>query len=461
MNSYKMLFAITVVLFACVGISFAAADTDTNERTGLFGEKFHNPTPWLELSGDFRFRARYQNLPGGFQNKQLPDAERLRFPIRTRLRAKVKLSDNVDFNIGNTWQLTHWVRPKSVDNSIDGTLSNGNEGAFDVFNLKVRNAFDLPLTLTVGRQDLVFGKGWLIAEGTPLDGSKTGYFDALRTTYEFGSDTIFDFVYIDQNGNSDDRLQPFNNDESFVMETDERGMILNLAHKLNDTSQASGYYIWKQDMKRNYNMSGTDKYIHTFGGLYEHVINDNWDYWAEGAIQTGHRNHNDIEAYGLNSKLNYSFNDAQNTTVHIGYEYLSGDDPGTTGTYEGFDPLWGRSGRLESLLCDVYGSRAGRRPAEFSNMHRLAMGWHADLSEKLDLGINYHLMWVPEQQMGSGVTTTSAKFRGQAVHIKSNYKHNKFVTSQVLLELFGPGSYYADANNDTAALLRYQLVVKF
>jgi alginate export protein len=459
MSSYKMLFAITVVLFVCVGISFASGDTD--ERTGLFGEEFHNPTPWLELSGDFRFRARYQNLQNGFQNKNLRDQERLRFPIRTRLRAKVKLSDDLDFNIGNTWQLTHWVRPKSADNSIDGTFSNGNEGVFDVFNLKVRNVFDMPLTLTIGRQNLFFGKGWLVAEGTPLDGSKTGYFDALRTTYEFGSDSIFDFVYIDQKSSSDARLQPFNNDESSAMETDERGMVLNLAHKLNDTSQASGYYIWKQDMKHSFNTSGTDKDIHTFGGLYEHVIDDNWDYWGEGAVQTGQRNHKDIKAYGLNSKLNYSFNDAQNTTVYLGYEYLSGDDPGTTGTYEGFDPLWGRYGRLETLLGDVYGSREGRRPAEFSNMHRLAMGWHADLNEKLDFGINYYLLWAPENQMGSGVTTTGAKFRGQNIQFKTNYKHNKFVTSQVFFELFGPGSYYADSNNDTAAFLMYQLLVKF
>ncbi|MBN1456936.1 MAG: alginate export family protein [Sedimentisphaerales bacterium] len=459
MNSYKILFAITVVLFACVGISSAAEDTD--ERTGLFGEKFHNPAPWLELSGDFRFRTRYQNIYGGFQNKQRPDSERLRFPIRTRLRAKIKFSEDMDFNIGNVWLLTHWVRPKSADSSRRGTFNNGNEGAFDAFNLKVRNVFDLPLTLTVGRQDLFFGKGWLVAEGTPLDASKTGYFDALRATYELDRDSIFDFVYIDQKSSSDARLKPINNDESSIAETDERGMVVNLANKLNDTTQASGYYIWKQDMKHNFIASGTNKDIHTFGGLYEHVIDDNWDYWAEGAIQTGHRNHKDIEAYGLNSKLNYSFNDAQNTTVYLGYEYLSGDNPGTPGTYEGFDPLWGRWDRLGTLACDIYGTREGRRPAELSNMHRLGMGWHADLTEKVDLGINYHLLWVAENQVGSGITTTGAKFRGQIAELTTNYKHNKFMTSQILLELFGPGPYYADINNDITAYLRYQLVIKF
>lgn len=457
MHARRIVLVATIVLFAGTGI--LSAVEVSKEKTSLFGDEFHNPASWLELSGDFRFRTEYQNLYDGYQDKNRSDPERLRFPIRVRLRGKVKFSDDVDFNIGNTWQLTHWVLPKSADGSGHGTFSDGSEGVFDIFNLTVRNAFNLPLTVVIGRQDVFFGKRWLIAEGTPLDESKTGYFDAVRLTYQASSKTIFDVVYIDQKSSSDDRLKPINNDETSVVETDEQGLILNLAHRLSDRTQVSGYYIWKKDMKTSFIASGIDKGIHTFGGLYEHIINNNWDCWVESAIQTGSRNCENIEAYGLNSKLNYSFNDAHNTKISFSYEYLSGDNSHTD-AYEGFDPLWGRWPQPCELLCDVYGLREGRRPAEHSNMHKLGLGWHADLNEKVDIDMNYYLLWVPECLPGSGVTTTSNKFRGQCFQAIANCKHNKFMTSQLYFELFGPGSYYADSNNDTAVFLRYQMVVK-
>ncbi len=40
----------------------------------------------------------------------------------------------------------------------------------------------MPLTATVGRQDIIEGVGWLVMDGTPLDGSRTVYFDAARFT---------------------------------------------------------------------------------------------------------------------------------------------------------------------------------------------------------------------------------------------------------------------------------------
>ena len=67
MSSHKVIFTSLVILFTCVSILYAG--TDANERTGLFGKEFHNPTPWLELSGDFRFYSEYQNIHSGFQNK--------------------------------------------------------------------------------------------------------------------------------------------------------------------------------------------------------------------------------------------------------------------------------------------------------------------------------------------------------------------------------------------------------
>ena len=40
----------------------------------------------------------------------------------------------------------------------------------------------VPLDFKIGRQDLFLGNGWLVGDGTPLDGSRTFYFDAIRAT---------------------------------------------------------------------------------------------------------------------------------------------------------------------------------------------------------------------------------------------------------------------------------------
>ena len=44
----------------------------------------------------------------------------------------------------------------------------------------------VPFTVTAGRQDLNFGEGFVIADGTPGDGSRSYYFNALRLDADLG-----------------------------------------------------------------------------------------------------------------------------------------------------------------------------------------------------------------------------------------------------------------------------------
>ena len=39
--------------------------------------------------------------------------------------------------------------------------------------------------LRIGRQDLMYGSGRLIADGTPMDGSRSFFMDALKATVKF------------------------------------------------------------------------------------------------------------------------------------------------------------------------------------------------------------------------------------------------------------------------------------
>ena len=53
------------------------------------------------------------------------------------------------------------------------TSFNPDEALFDWFNVNMRNLGGLPLTATIGRQDMIFGVGWLVLDASPLDGSRT------------------------------------------------------------------------------------------------------------------------------------------------------------------------------------------------------------------------------------------------------------------------------------------------
>ena len=69
---------------------------------------------------------------------------------------------------------------------------------FDSLTLDFKKIADTGLSLKAGRQDIILGNGWLVLDGTPIDGSRTIYMDAARATYVADPiKTTFDLIYID------------------------------------------------------------------------------------------------------------------------------------------------------------------------------------------------------------------------------------------------------------------------
>jgi hypothetical protein len=61
---------------------------------------------------------------------------------------------------------------------------------FDNLYVQADKPGGLPVKLKLGRQDIVLGNGWLMLDGTPLDGSRTIYLDALRATWSSGATSV-------------------------------------------------------------------------------------------------------------------------------------------------------------------------------------------------------------------------------------------------------------------------------
>jgi hypothetical protein len=429
-------------------VTQSSAPAASSSGTKSFRD-WHNPTDWLELSGDFRFRFYYDH-GAKFQRKTAQN-ERVITRYRARLQSKIKLTDDLDFNMQLITEPRYHRTPRELDKQLTY-----HEAIFNKFNLTWRNAFDLPLTITAGRQEIKFGTGWLISDGTPLDGGRTWYFDALRFTYKLkDSNTTADFILIDNHADSAKFLQPFNDRDIDLSEQDEGGAIFYLSNKAGKDAGTDLYLIYQIEHHRAIS-SGSEGEIYTIGFRKYGRLDEHWQYNMEFAPQFGHKNGKSLGAFGTNDFLVYNFNDEKKNKIYLGYEYLSGSDDKD----KWFDRSWARVDTWSTLYQGIIDSIDGRG-YEASNMHRLYVDWITMLTEKLELASGYGLFFADDNISSAGGTSglsKSGNFRGQLLKACLKYRPTKNIEHCFATEVFIPGNYYNDDRNDIAVLAKYEFI---
>ncbi len=401
---------------------------------------------WLKMGAYLRLRSVYDNNRGLDKNAAGHDRYNLRY--RARVWARILLSEDVDFNIRLMTEPRYNFRP-----DLDHPFTR-NEGLFDRFNVTLRNAFDLPLTATVGRQDLWLGSGWLIIDGTPLDGGRSGYFDALRFTYDLKDNTTADLIWVENHANTSEWIRPFNDENFDISEQDEQGLILYLSNKSLDQTRFDGYFLYKREHDRR-RATGTEGETYTIGSFIHSDIDDHWQSCVELAAQFGHKNGKDLSGFATNSWLAYHFNDEKKNSIQFGYEYLSGsDDPDKY-----FDRVWGRLDQWSRIYTGPIDSIDGRA-YDSSNLHRFVVNWISNPTRKTELDTSYHMLFADENPStgGTGGLSKSGCFRGQLLRGQLKYRVNKNFYHRAEAELFFPGDFYNDERNDVAVFLRYEII---
>jgi len=162
-----------------------------------------------------------------------------------------------------------------------------NEVFFDNLYVKWKPG-TLPLTLTVGRQNMIFGEGFVMLDGGPLDGSRSIYFNAARLDLrpsEGHNITVFGLHQPRQ----DDLLPLIGDADRAFLEvpTDGTGVYYtgNVAH----AQQLDAYYIYTyedcQDAALNVYMDNAQR--HTTGVRYSASLHEGWRMTGEGNVQWG------------------------------------------------------------------------------------------------------------------------------------------------------------------------------
>lgn len=434
-------------------------------------EQIKQPVDWMSWGADLRFRNEY------FRNAMtlspdLPNNEQDYFRYRGRLWTELRPYETVAFNLRLTTEARTWMKPAAYTPFRGNTGTDWSYGVFDQVSITLKDPFDLPATLRVGRQDIRFGDGWLILEGTPWDGSWTIFMDAARLTYQLPEQkTTIDLVGIYQNAYEGEWMPAIHPQDRALTDQTEKGAILYVANKTMPALNIDGFFIYRNDERAL--ATGDNADIYTIGARLAGTFKEHWNYALEGAYQFGRKEdlnvrypapttgYRDIDAFGLHGRLTYELKDPLNNRFSLFYEYLSGDNPNTEAD-EMFDILWGRWPRW-SELYNVYSYVFETRVSQTANVHRVGPGWSFTPVKNLDFSVNYNLLFanesVPTRAGNQTLFTNDGYFRGHYLQTVLRYRFNKSLNGHLWAEWVFPGDYYT--SREALTFLRAELLYTF
>jgi len=316
-------------------------------------------------------------------------------------------------------------------------------------------------TLRLGRQDLIYGTGKLILDGTAKDGSRTIYFDAVKLTYSGFADTTVDFLLMSTN--AQDPLAMHSEDRDIIgfaggnaYDGSESGGGVYIKNKSIEKLPFEAYYLVKTHEQDVAFLNNNDR--HTIGARFMPVFGTHLNGNLEAAYQFG----NDISAFMIDAKAVLQIEPlaALKARMGLGWYYLSGDDPETSKD-EGWNPLWARWPQCSELYVYAYDTDGAGR---WSNLNMPYIDFSISPIKKLRINLMLGYMWAPEDNGAGG-----GNDRGLLITCKNSFTlKEKLFTSKdklsghILFEFLEPGNYYTDDQQDhTALFLRAELSYSF
>jgi hypothetical protein len=452
-----------------------------------------NPFAWLSWGGDLRLRNEYDNNGLSLTSRDPLHAQDY-FRFRGRVWATATLATNVTLNARVSAEPREWMEPAtsfpfSPRPFTPHTANEGLEwryGILDEANLKLEKVCDQPLTLTLGRQDIFLGDGWLVADGTPGDRSWTHFLDAARAVFDAREiKTTVDVSYVSMHAYPGQVVPTIGNSSSFaadgrytgyiLSEQDEQGAILNVSNNSIEDTTLGAFFIYKNNTEAPGIANGNNANIYTVGASVNGTPGRHWQYSVEGAYQCGSREDptvnipepehgwRPVSAYGANAWLSYRFNDRRKNELTLFGEFLSGDNPNTTGTDEMFDVLWGRWSRWSELSLPFYSNETSGKLAQLNNVGRFGPGWTFSPMKGMTFSAMYNALFAPEAVPTRAVTpdrfSLDGNFRGHYLQAVLRHQFSQHLSAHLWGECIWEGNYYKQQGLMT--FLRAEVMLTF
>ena len=351
----------------CLALAGAVLPLCAQETPAEVEERDPKALQW-NGGGDFRVRQEiYDRLPGANGNISKYNSY---YRMRARAWGEVK---NEDFTLYARVadEFREYIR--NPYNRVNGDYGKTpGELVLDNLYLDLRNLFWDRVDLRVGRQDLWYGSGRLVAEGTAMDGSRTFYFDAVRAIVKFDDKNTLDifgtynspktFSWGNPHPVGGGEDLPLNCIEPWSTDLAEWGGGLYFKSKEWEQLPFELYYIYMQ--KSSYHLlDGTKmqgRRFNTLGFRVMPKITDTLSAEIEGATQYGYKDSGALVGgqmgyAGLTYKMQPVVEDIKLRPYStLAVLYMSGNRRpkhiGDTGDDRSWDPMWGRYTFLENEM---------------------------------------------------------------------------------------------------------------
>jgi hypothetical protein len=407
--------------------------------------------PALKFTFSERIREESSDNVASLDESAADSSAYVRF--RTSLMGQWTPADNFEFTVRLTNENRYYLSPKS-----DPKLHKNydiNEVFFDYFYIKWKNPARLPLTLTVGRQDLMLGEGFLIFDGGPLDGSRSAYFNAVRADWALSPKNTLMMFYLYQPP-TDEILPRIHDVGQKMVEQAEEGYGLYLTGSWRKVAYES--YFFRKNIRAT-DTAPSSGYF-TLGTRLLVPFGPSLSLTTEGAFQFGSFGDADRRGWGGYAHLDYKTGAAfpWPAQLTLGGIYLSGDDPATSEAYEGWDPSFSRWPKWSESL--IYLLAKESKPAYWTNFVSLYGALNFALADNVKLALTWHHLTAAARTPATAFLSGLGTDRGDLGQVKLTYDIGPHVQGHFIWDEFLPGNFYFPGAQ-SYAWVRFELMIRY
>jgi hypothetical protein len=396
----------------------------------------------------FEQRVRNENWNNLFDYSGATDDEREQIRYRTRVWAQLPLTSVLEFNVGLASETYQKFGQKSVMDEV----------IFDQLNLNIKKLFVKGLSLKIGRQDLMRGEGFVLMEGTPGDGSRTTYFNAVNLAYAFRKSKV-ELIGI-LNPRQDRMLPVWNDQHKYMLDWEDQALGVYYTDKNHANTSYELYFFHKKEIRNRLAKTNAqyqpDRRVETAGGRVTHRFDRRWSVTSEFAGQWGvQRPTTPIRAWGGYGYVRRDLEARWKPYVQGGFWALSGDDPSRKDRISGWDPIFSRWPKWGDL--ELYSEVPEKSVGYATNQKR----WHLETgvapTERMSLKfVYYHVSAFHPYTAGSQSMFASGTSRGDNFQTRFDFTLNSHLRGHVDYQTLAPGSFYAQRSR--AYFLRFELL---
>jgi hypothetical protein len=383
--------------------------------------------------------------------------------------------------LGNRWQYytsryeTPAFRDQGNNPERDDTAwTFPDEIYVDNLYLDLDKVFDSNLSFRIGRQNVILGNGMVLLEGTTYDQDRSMYFDGIVATYENESDTLKLLALYNTYKDSKTSFEIVDQERSTyrrLRRGDQWVLGPYWTHRFMPAINTDLYYLYvdvnddypaaAEPIERNHDWLDENARLNIVGARAFGDPHELIGYSLEAAHEFGSRSTQNVDFSGNMADLRLIFRSPKGTVLSpqltLQYLYLSGDDTGSAGEFEGWHPAFAEYAMWrEELLANLFN-------ANWTNMNQYRTTLDIVLLEGLTLRGSWAYLQADDGRVPVGAAGAGGAGAGDDIgHVISgflDYALNANVSFAIEAAEFFPGNYFADGHN--CEWLRVQTMVRF